>query len=113
MRGSSQRASRPSSTENSSRSGDIRSGLDRCLGAGIARRVGNARVIDAGEQGDERLFDARQVTQGQVAVVELAFLETLPNDAIDQLLDRLTRVVAGGSRGRLGAIGQHEDRRLA
>src|SRR5215467_3234564 len=107
----------PSSTENStstsSGGGDI--GADtRPRGIQLRprlarRRVRNARVVDAREQGDERLFDAGQVAQGEIAVVELAFLEALADDAIDQLLDRLAGVVASGAGGRFGAVGEHED----
>src|SRR5205823_5324026 len=104
MRGSSQRASRSVSTENSSRGGDIRSGLDRCAGAGIARRVWNTRVVDTRQEGDERLLDTRQVTQGEVAIVKLTLLEPLADDSIDELLDRFTRVIASCPRGGLGAI---------
>src|SRR6266851_1003023 len=113
MRASSHSVSRPSSTESSSRSGDIRSGLGRCRSAGIARRVRDAWVVDAGEEGDERLFDARQVAQGQVAVIKLTLLEPLANDAIDQLLDGFARVIARRAGRRLGAVGEHEDGRLA
>src|SRR6266567_4423588 len=103
MRDSSHWASRPSSTENSSRCDDIRlrNGRPR-LRAG--RRVRYTRVIDARQQRHERLFDARKVAQRQVAVVKLALFEPLANDPLDQLLDRLTRVIAGGARGGLGAV---------
>src|SRR5579859_6418627 len=112
MRGSSQRACRPSSTENST---TIASGTDgdiaahagarlvRRRPAGAARWIRDARVIDAGEQGDKRLFDARQIAQGEIAVVELTFLEALADDAFDQVLDGFARVVARCARCRLSA----------
>ena len=53
-------------------------------------------MIDAGQQRDEGLPDTREVAQREIAVVELAFFEALTDDAFDQALDGLTRVVARG-----------------
>ena len=72
-------------------------------------RVRDARVVDARKQRDERLFDPREVAQSQITFVELALFEALVDDALDQLLDGLARVVARGAGGGLGAIGEHQD----
>ena len=58
-------------------------------------------MVDAGEQGDERLLDAGEIPQGEVAVVELALLEPLADDAFYQLLDAF----AGRSHGEAIAVG--------
>src|SRR5215204_4250274 len=100
---------RPSSTkystaiDNSGRGGNIRTHgsawrFQRGPALGAAGRVRKARVIDAGQQGHERLLDAREVAQRQVALVELAFFQALMDDALDQVLDRLARMVARGAR---------------
>ena len=44
-------------------------------------------MIDTREQRDERLLDACQVAQGEVAFVELTFFEALADDAFDESLD--------------------------
>jgi len=41
------------------------------------------------------------------AIVELTFFESLPNDALHQLLDGLARMVAGRRAGRFGRVRQH------
>src|SRR5438874_3571086 len=99
MRCSSQRASSPCSTESSGRGSDIRArrgdGWPRFdAGPRIALRVWDARVIDASEQSDKGLLYPRQIAQGQIAVIELALLEPLTDDALDQLLDRFARMIA-------------------
>src|ERR1700687_2845763 len=96
MRASSQWASRPSSTETctatplpSGRGGNI--GPDtgvRLVGRGpgsAGGRIGDPRVVDAGEQRHERLLDAGEIAQGEIAIVELAFFEALTDDAFDQV----------------------------
>src|SRR5690242_89348 len=60
----------------------------------LRRGVGDARVVDPCEQGHERRLDLRQVPQRQVAVVELALLQALTNDPLDQLLDGFAGMVA-------------------
>src|SRR5579859_2595470 len=97
MRGSSQRASSSSSTENSTRvpsggEGDIAPHA----GSRLVERwrrvttgwIRDARMVDPGEQRHEGLLDQGQVAQGEVAVVELAFFETLADDPLDQVFDR-------------------------
>src|SRR5216683_5328044 len=121
IRGSSQCASRPSSTVNSTMvsgsGGNI--GPDtgaRLVGrrAGIAGgRIRDPRVVYAGEQRHERLLDTGQIAQGEVAVVELAFFEALADDPLDQVLDSFARMVARRTRRGLGAVREHQDRCLA
>src|SRR5918998_5686691 len=76
----------------------------RVGGAGVR----DARVVDARQQRHERLLDARQVAQREIAVVELTLVQALAHDAVDQVLDGLARVVARRAGGGLGAIGQHQ-----
>ena len=54
-------------------------------------------MVDASEQGHKRLFDPRQVAQSEVAIVELALLEPLADDAFHQLLDAFAGMVARGA----------------
>ena len=70
-------------------------------------------VVHAQQLRDERLADPLEVAQRQVALVELAVLEPLVDDARSTIAR-----IAGSSRvaqrpdRRLDAVGQHQDRRL-
>src|ERR687887_317379 len=58
----------------------------------LALRVGDPGVIHAEQLADERLADALEVAQGQIALVELAIAQTLLDDPLDHRPDR--RLVA-------------------
>ena len=79
----------------------------------LALRVGDPLVVHPEELGDECLADPLDVAQGQVALVELAVVQALLDDPADHRPDRRLVARCERSDGRLDAVGEHDQGRLA
>ena len=72
-------------------------------------RIGHARVHHAAERVPEALRDRPEVAESQVAVIELAVSNPLPDDVRDQLLDLLRGDALEGACGALDGISKADD----
>src|SRR5579862_5587736 len=79
----------------------------------LVLRVGDPLVVHPEELLDEGLLDRLEVAQREVALVELAVLEALRDDAVDHAPDRRLVTRLQRSDGGLDAVGQHDEGRLA
>src|SRR5438046_10675123 len=83
-----------------------RGGLD----AGDAvLRVRDALVVHAEEELAERVLDALDVAEGEVALVELSVGDALVDDAVDHRAYRLGILLGERADRRFGAVGEHHD----
>src|SRR5438132_8041302 len=72
-------------------------------------RVRDALVVHAEEQLAERVLDALDVAEREVALVELAFRQTLAHDLVDHRADGVGVLRGQRTYRCLGAIGEHHD----
>src|SRR5256886_14507644 len=66
-------------------------------------------VVHAEEELTERVLDALDVAESQVALVELPVGDALVDDAVDHATDRLGILLGERADRCLGAVGQHHD----
>src|SRR6266566_5656887 len=83
-----------------------RGGLD----AGDAvLRVRDALVVHAKEELAERVLDALDVAEREVALVELSVGDALVDDAVDHRADRFRILLGQRANGSFRAVGEHDD----
>src|SRR2546421_3446465 len=71
--------------------------------------IRDALVVHAEEELAERVLDAFDVTEGEVALVELSVRDALVDDAVDHPADRFRILLGERADRRLGAVGKHDD----
>src|SRR3989454_9814481 len=71
--------------------------------------IGDPLVVHAEEKLAERVLDALDVAEGQVALIELPVGDALVADAGDHATDRLGVLLGERADRCLGAVGQHHD----
>src|SRR6266550_5044372 len=71
--------------------------------------VRDALVIHAEEELAERVLDALDIAEGEVAFVELSVGDALVDDAVDHRADRLGILLGERANRRFGAVGEHHD----
>ena len=69
-------------------------------------------MVNSLESGEEALADLGHVAERQVAFVQLAIVDDGAHDAVDHLLELHASRVLHAARGRLDAVGHHDDGRL-
>src|SRR5437879_556198 len=71
--------------------------------------IRDALVIHAEEQLAERVLDPLDVTEREIAFVELPVGDALVDDAVDHRADRFGIFLRERAHRRLGAVGEHDD----
>src|SRR5207249_9391357 len=71
--------------------------------------IRDALVVHAEQQLAERVLDALDVAEREIAFVELSIGDALVDDAIDHRTDRVGILLAERAYRRLGTVGEHDD----
>src|SRR5438552_2656970 len=71
--------------------------------------VRDALVVDAEEELAERVLDALDIAEREVALVELSVGDALVDDAVDHRADRFRILLGQRTDGRFRAVGKHDD----
>ena len=72
-------------------------------------RIADAGMVDGLEFFDEHGLGILDVAEGDGAVAEVALVDLRVDEVLDEVADAFLRVVGQRARGRLDAVGHHED----